>query len=405
MDMRARTKTVRDVDLKEKRVFVRVDFNVPLDENGKVGDSTRIVAALPTLKYLLDQRSRVILASHLGRPNGRANPKYSLRPVAEELAVQLGRPVQFVRDCVGPEVEAAAAALQPGSVLLLENVRFHAGEQGNDPGFAEKLGSLAEVYVNDAFGAAHRAHASTAGITHHVSDCVCGFLIERELAFLGEKTEHPARPFVVILGGAKVSDKIMVIDRLLEKADAILIGGAMAFTFDLAQGKGIGDSLAEPDKVGLARSILEKAGEKAVRLLLPVDAVVTDRLDFADLTVGELRVVQGEIEDGWKGVDIGPESVANYRREVTGAGTVLWNGPMGIFEIEACSKGTFAVADAVAENTRAVSIVGGGDSAKAIRKSGNAEKVTFISTGGGASLQFLEGRELPGVVSLDTHSS
>ncbi len=401
----ARTKTVRDIDLKEKRVFVRVDFNVPLDENGKVGDNTRIVAALPTLRYLLDRQSKVILASHLGRPKGRANAKFSLRPVAEELAVQLGRPVQFLRNCVGPEVEAAVAALQPGSVLLLENVRFHAGEQNNDPGFAEMLGSLAQVYVNDAFGAAHRAHASTSGITRCVSTCVCGFLIERELAFLGEKTEHPARPFVVILGGAKVSDKIMVIDRLLEKADTILIGGAMAFTFALAQGKGIGDSLAEPDKVGLARSILEKAEEKAVRFRLPVDTVVTDRLDFAARTVGEVRVVESEIEDGWNGVDIGPKAVANYRGEVARAGTVLWNGPMGIFEIEACSKGTFEIADAVADNVRAVSIVGGGDSAKAIRKSGNAEKVSFISTGGGACLQFLEGRELPGVASLDTLAS
>lgn len=401
----AGTKTVRDVDLKEKRVFVRVDFNVPLDENGKVGDNTRIVAALPTLKYLLDEQAKVILASHLGRPKGQVDEKFSLRPVAEELAVQLGRPVQFARNCVGPKVEAAVAALQPGSVLLLENVRFHAGEQSNDPGFAEKLGSLAEVYVNDAFGTAHRAHASTAGITRHVSTCVCGFLIERELAFLGRKTEHPARPFVVILGGAKVSDKIMVIDRLLEKADTILIGGAMAFTFDLARGKGIGDSLAEPDKVDLARSILGKAEAKGVRLLLPVDTVVTDSLDFASQTAGELRVVESEIEGGWKGVDIGPKSVENYRRELADAGTVLWNGPMGIFEIEACSKGTFAIADAVADNVGAVSIVGGGDSAKAIRKSGNAEKVTFISTGGGASLQFLEGRELPGVASLDTHSS
>ncbi len=401
----AGTKTVRDVDLKEKRVFVRVDFNVPLDENGKVGDNTRIVAALPTLKYLLDEQAKVILASHLGRPKGQVDEKFSLRSVAEELAVQLGRPVQFARNCVGPKVEAAVAALQPGSVLLLENVRFHADEQSNDPGFAEKLGSLAEVYVNDAFGTAHRAHASTAGITRHVSTCVCGFLIERELAFLGRKTEHPARPFVVILGGAKVSDKIMVIDRLLEKADTILIGGAMAFTFDLARGKGIGDSLAEPDKVDLARSILGKAEAKGVRLLLPVDTVVTDSLDFASQTAGELRVVESEIEGGWKGVDIGPKSVENYRREVADAGTVLWNGPMGIFEIEACSKGTFAIADAVADNVGAVSIVGGGDSAKAIRKSGNAEKVTFISTGGGASLQFLEGRELPGVASLDTHSS
>ena len=285
----ARTKTVRDIDLTAKRVFVRVDFNVPLDEKGKVGDSTRIVAALPTLNYLLDKHSKVILASHLGRPKGQTNPKFSLKPVAEELAVRLGRPVQFVRDCVGPEVEAAVAALQPGSVLLLENVRFHAGEQGNDSGFAQRLGSLCEVYVNDAFGTAHRAHASTEGINHHVPTCAAGFLIERELAFLGEKLKHPARPFVVILGGAKVSDKIMVIDRLLEKADTILIGGAMAFTFALAQGKRVGDSLAEPDKVDLARAILEKAKEKAVRFRLPMDIVATDKLDFATRTVGRFE--------------------------------------------------------------------------------------------------------------------
>ena len=399
------TKTVRDIDLNAKRVFVRVDFNVPLDEKGKVGDTTRIVAALPTLKYLLEQKSKVILASHLGRPKGQANPKFSLKPVAEELAAQLGQPVQFACDCVGPEVEAAVAALQPGSVLLLENLRFHAGEPGNDPDFAQKLGSLCDVYVNDAFGAAHRAHASTSGITRNVPTCVAGFLIERELAFLGEKMKHPARPFVVILGGAKVSDKIMVIDRLLEKADTILIGGAMVFTFALAQGKRIGDSLAEPDKVDLARSILEKAKEKAVRFCLPVDILATDKLDFATRTVGRLRVVENGIEDGWKGVDIGPKTVDAYRREVAGARTVLWNGPMGIFEVDACAKATFAIADAVASNTRATSIVGGGDSAKAIRKSGMTEKVSFVSTGGGASLQFLEGRTLPGVASLDTHST
>ncbi len=401
----ARTKTVRDIDLQEKRVFVRVDFNIPLDENGKASDNTRIVAALPTIHYLLDQECRVILASHLGRPKGRVNLDFSLKPAAEELAVLLGRPVQFVEDCVGPVVKAAVASLQPGSVLLLENVRFYAAEEANDPEFARELGSLAEVYVNDAFGTAHRAHTSTAGITKYVDTCVCGFLIERELAFLGEKTENPSRPFLVILGGAKVSDKIKVIDRLLQKADAILIGGAMAYTFAMARGMRVGNSLAEPDKVGLARSVLKKAEEMAVRFLLPQDCVITDNLDFATRTVGELRVVEGDIAEGWKGVDIGPKTVETYRREVANARTVLWNGPMGIFEIEACSKGTFAVADAVAENAEAISIVGGGDSVKAIKNSGNGEKVSFISTGGGASLNFLEGKELPGVAALDTFES
>lgn len=398
----AKTKTIRDVEVQDKRVFVRVDFNVPLDENGKVSDNTRVVAALPTIKHLIESGAKVILASHLGRPKGQPNPAFSLKPAAEELAVQLDSPVQFAEDCVGPDVEAAVNALQSGSVLLLENVRYHAGEEGNDPEFAKQLGSLADVFVNDAFGTAHRAHASTAGITAHVDTCVCGFLIERELAFLGEKTENPVKPFTVILGGAKVSDKIKVIDRLLEKADNILIGGAMAYTFALANGKKVGDSLSEPEQVDVAQSAIDKAAEKGVRFLLPIDTLITDALDFGSRSVGDTDVVEGDIPDGWEGVDIGPKTVELYKQVVSESKTVLWNGPMGVFEIEACSKGTFAVADAVAANQDAISIIGGGDSVKAIKNSGNGDKVSFISTGGGASLNFLEGKELPGVSSLDT---
>ena len=401
----AKTKTIRDIDVQGKRVFVRVDFNVPLDENGKVSDNTRIVGALPTITYLLDAGAKVILASHLGRPKGQVNPLFSLKPAAEELAAQLGKPVQFAEDCIGPDVEAAVNSLESGSVLLLENVRFHTGEESNDPGFAKQLGALADIFVNDAFGTAHRAHASTAGITAFVESSVCGFLIEKELAFLGDKTNDPVKPFTVILGGAKVSDKIKVIDRLLEKADTILIGGAMAYTFALAKGMKVGDSLSEPDKVDVAQAALDKAKEKGVRFLLPVDTAITDSLDFGSRSVGSLEIVEGDIPDGWEGVDIGPKTIELYKQVVAESKTVLWNGPMGVFEIEACSKGTFAVADAVAANQDAISIIGCGDSVKAIKNSGNGEKVSFISTGGGASLNFLEGKELPGVSALDTLES
>ena len=401
----AKTKTIRDIDVGDKRVFVRVDFNVPFDENGKVSDNTRVVAALPTIKYLLDAGAKVILASHLGRPKGRVNPEFSLKPVAEELAAQLDMPVQFCEDCVGLDVEAAVNSLQSGSVLLLENVRFHAGEEGNDPAFAKQLGALADVFVNDAFGTAHRAHASTAGITAFVDTSVCGLLIERELAFLGEKTDDPVKPFTVILGGAKVSDKIKVIDRLLDRADTILIGGAMAYTFALAKGMKVGDSLSEPDMIDIAQAALNKAKEKGVSFLLPVDTAITDSLDFGTRSVGSLKINEGDIPDGWEGVDIGPKTIELYKQVVAESKTVLWNGPMGVFEIEACSKGTFAVADAVAANQESVSIIGGGDSVKAIKNSGNGDKVSFISTGGGASLNILEGKELPGVSALDTLES
>ena len=394
-------KTVRDIDVSGKRVFVRVDFNVPVDPNGTITDDTRIVGALPTIKYLVEQRAKVILASHLGRPKGGPAPEFSLRPVAANLAQKLGQPVTFVEDCVGETAENAVAAMQPGQVLLLENVRFYKQEEKNDPEFSRKLARLADVYVNDAFGTAHRAHSSTAGIADFVAgDKVSGFLIEDELKFLGDKTANPDRPFCVILGGAKVSDKITVIDALLEKADTILIGGAMAYTFALALGRKVGNSLSEPDKVDTARAALEKAKAKGVKFLLPIDNMITDKLDFANKQVGELKAGEGDIPDGWEGVDIGPKTVELFTQEIAAAKTVLWNGPMGVFEIKSCAKGTFAVAKAVAEGS-ATSIIGGGDSVKAINKSGYGSKVTFMSTGGGASLEFLEGKTLPGVNVLD----
>ncbi len=397
----AKIKTVKDVNLAGKRVFVRVDYNVPFDEKGNVSDDTRVVASLPTLRYLIERGAKVILASHLGRPKGQVNPKYSLKPVVAVLSKLLGKPVAFAEDCVGPKAESAVAAMKDGDVLLLENVRFHAEEEKNDPAFAAQLAKLADAFVNDAFGSAHRAHASTAGIAKDLPIKVAGFLIERELQFLGEATANPQRPFVAILGGAKVSDKIKVIDSLLDKCDALIIGGAMAYTFFLAKGQPTGSSLTEPDKVDLAKAALAKAEQKGVKLLLPVDNLATDKLDFATMEVGELKEVC-EIPDGWQGVDIGPKSIALFSDEVAQAKTVLWNGPMGVFEIKSCSKGTFAVAEAVAKNQGAVSIIGGGDSVKAIKKSGFADKVSFISTGGGASLEFLEGKVLPGVAVLDT---
>jgi 3-phosphoglycerate kinase len=392
-------KTIKDIEFKGKRVLVRVDFNVPV-EGGRISDETRMEAALPTIKYLVTGGARVILMSHLGRPKGEANLDYSLSVVANNLSVKLGQPVAFASDCIGAHAEGAANSLGDGQVLLLENLRFHKGETENDPEFAKQLAALGEIYVNDAFGTAHRAHASTEGITHYLDTCVCGFLIEKELTFLGEKTAHPERPFVVILGGAKVSDKISVIDALLDKADQILIGGAMAYTFKLAQGGKVGDSLAEPDKVETARKALEKAKAKGVDFLLPEDNLVCNALDFRGGTLGEVKTVEGDIEDGWEGVDIGPKTIERYRSAVQAAKTVLWNGPMGIFEIQDAAKGTFAIAEAVA-GSEALSIIGGGDSVKAIKQSGHGDNVTFMSTGGGASLEFLEGKELPGVVALD----
>ena len=396
----SKVKSIDDIALSGKRVFVRVDFNVPLDADGCITDDTRINAALQTIEKLHAQGAKIILASHLGRPKGKRVESMSLAPVASLLSDKLSLPVLFLNDCVGPDVENALQDMQDGQIALLENLRFHNGETENNPDFARSLASLADVFVNDAFGTAHRAHASTFGVAELLPEKVSGYLIAKELEFLGEKTSSPDRPFAVILGGAKVSDKIMVIDSLLDKADVIIIGGAMAYTFALAKGIKVGESLSEPDKVDLARSALEKAEEKGVRFLLPVDTLGTNALDFAAKTLGDTKVFEGDIEDGWEGVDIGPKTTEMYAREVAQAKSVLWNGPMGVFEIADSSKGTFAIAKAVAEGD-GISIIGGGDSVKAINQSGFSDQVTFMSTGGGASLEFLEGKSLPGVSVLD----
>ncbi|NDB99918.1 MAG: phosphoglycerate kinase [Verrucomicrobia bacterium] len=397
--------TVQDLQPKGEQVFVRADFNVPLEpspEGPKVSDDTRIQETLPTLRLLLEQGASLVLASHLGRPKGKPEEKYSLKPVAAHLAKALGRPVHFAADCVGAETSKLRAALKPGEVLLLENVRFHAEEEKNDPAFAKKLLGPAKIYVNDAFGSAHRAHASTEACARLAQKAAAGLLMEKELRYLGTELANPKRPFLVILGGAKVGDKIGVLRALLGKADTILIGGGMTYTFRLAQGKKIGKSLCEPDKVALAAEILAEAGKRGVKLLLPEDTLIVEQLDFAGRKVSPGKFTQpaGDIPEGWEGVDIGPKARETYAREISGAGTILWNGPMGVFEIPACAEGTFAIAKAVAANSKAVSIIGGGDSVKAVKKAGVGNKVTFISTGGGASLEFLEGKTLPGVAAL-----
>jgi len=411
--------TVKDLSVRGKRVFIRVDYNVPLEEkDGQmvITDATRIVETLPTLRLLIEQGGKLILAAHLGRPKGKRESSMSLRPVAVKLADLLGRPVAFVDDCIGEKVEQTVSVMQNGDVLLLENVRYYNEEEANDPAFAEKLAKVADVYVNDAFGAAHRAHASTEGVARLVAkrggQCAAGLLMERELKFLGDELEKPARPFVVILGGAKVSDKITVIDRLLEKADALLIGGAMAYTFRLAQGRKTGKSLVEADKVDVAKSALAKAQQRNVKFLLPEDDVVavpvkTDKLDKKGKPViayENVRVNASlDCPDDAAGLDIGPKTAANYAGAVAGAKTILWNGPMGMFEDKRFADGTNAVARAVAEATQkngAKSIIGGGDSVKALNKAKLGDQVTFMSTGGGASLEFLEGKVLPGVAAL-----
>lgn len=397
--------TVQSLQPKGQQVFLRVDFNVPFEpspEGPKVSDDTRIQETLPTLNLLLKKGASLVLASHLGRPKGKPVEKYSLRPIAAHLAKLIQRPVHFASDCIGPIADQARASLKPGEILLLENVRFHAEEEKNDPVFAKKLLGSAKIYVNDAFGSAHRAHASTEGCARLASQAVAGLLMDKELRYLGTELSNPKRPFLVILGGAKVGDKIGVLRALLQKANTILIGGGMSYTFRLAQGRKIGKSLCEPDKVDLAKEILAEAEKRGVKLLLPEDTLIVEKLDFAARQVSPGKFTQpGEdIPDGWEGVDIGPQARQNYAKEIASASTILWNGPMGVFEIPACAEGTFTIAKAVAANRSAVSIIGGGDSVTAIKQAGVGNQVTFISTGGGASLEILEGKVLPGVAAL-----
>ena len=388
--------SIRDLDLKGKRTFIRVDFNVPLDEEGRITDETRILASLPTLKYAIQNQGRVILASHLGRPKGRVNPKLSLKPVAEALARVLNRKVIMASDCIGETVLAQTRSLKDGDVLLLENLRFHAQEEANDPEFAKQLAALADLYVNDAFGTAHRAHASTVGMISYMDKAAAGLLMEKELAYLGKAISNPDRPYVAILGGAKVSDKIEIIENLLKLVDALLIGGGMAYTFLQAEEFEVGKSLVEVEKIPLAESLLRKAKEREVKLLLPVDHVVADKVD-ASAETKTTSIQETPIE--WMGLDIGPETIARFKNHVASAKTILWNGPLGVFEIDKFAEGTMAMARAVAESP-ATSIIGGGDSIAAVTKAGVADKIDHISTGGGATLEFLSGRPLPGVEAL-----
>lgn len=400
----AALKTVDQVDVRGKRVFVRVDFNVPLEPAGggrlAVADDTRIREALPTLRQVVERGGRLVVASHLGRPKGKRDPKQSLGPAVARLAELLGRPVPLLPDSVGPEVEARVGALGPGEALALENLRFHAGEEKNDPEYAAALARLADVYVNDAFGAAHRAHASTAGMVPLVPVRAAGLLMKKELDYLGRALAEPGRPFVAILGGAKVSDKIGVLERLVPLVDALLVGGAMAYTFLKAQGVDVGRSLVEEGQLELARRLMSGAKARGVTFGLPEDHVIVERLDASSAT----RTTDGQaIPGGWIGVDIGPKTVGRFTREIRRAKTVVWNGPMGIFETEGFAKGTFAVARAVADagDSGATTIVGGGDSVAAVRQAGVADRISHVSTGGGASLELLEGKRLPGVAALE----
>ena len=393
-------KGLKDLQPAGRRVLVRVDFNVPV-KDGQVSDDTRIVAALPTIRYLLEKRARVILMSHLGRPKGGPDTKYSLKPVAARLERLLRQPVVFAPDCVGPEVEALARALQDGQVLLLENLRFHAEEEANDAAFSQRLAVLGEMYVNDAFGTAHRAHASTEGVTHFLRPAVAGFLMQKELDYLGRALESPQRPFVAVLGGAKISGKIDVLTHLLGKVDRLLVGGAMMFTFLKAQGRPTGRSLVEDDRLDMAKAVLEQAKARGVDLVLPVDCVASTAADGS--APGRVVPIDG-LGSEEMGVDIGPESVKLFAAKLRDAKTVVWNGPMGIFEVPAFAEGTLGVARALADLTGrgAVTIVGGGDSVAAVQQAGLAEKFSHLSTGGGASLEFLEGKVLPGVAALDS---
>ena len=397
--------SIQDIDLTNKRVFIRVDFNVPLTEDGQtITDGTRIVATLPTIEYALRHRAKVILASHLGRPKGKPNPKYSLKPVAIRLRELLDKKfgesvnVAFSPDCVGEIAEEMARQLESGQVLLLENLRFHAEEEANDPAFSKALASLAEVYVNDAFGSAHRAHASTEGITHYLKPAVAGLLMEKEITYLGKALESPEKPFVAIIGGSKISGKIDVIQNLLDKVDTLVIVGGMAYTFYRALGVKTAKSLVEEDKIELAKETLAKAKAKGVKLLLPVDNVIAD--NFANDANTQVWDSSKDFPENWQGLDIGPQSVAAIEKVVSAARTIVWNGPAGVFEFPRFAVGTNAIARAVAANRAAISIIGGGDSVSAINQAGVADQITHISTGGGASLEFLEGKKLPGVEAL-----
>lgn len=391
-------KTIDDLEIAGKRVLTRVDFNVPI-KDGRVTDDTRIRAALPTIKKIISSGGRAILMSHLGRPKGKPQPEFSLKPVAEALAKLLGSPVNFVADCIGPDVEKAAMNLQNGQVLLLENLRFHGGETDNDPGFAKQLAALGEVYVNDAFGTAHRAHASTEGVTKFIKPAVAGYLMQKEIEYLGNTLADPKRPFLAIIGGAKISGKIDVINNLLKKVDSLIIGGGMIFTFYKAQGLNIGNSLLEADKIEEAAALLKLMQSGGARLILPDDILIADRLEkpFKTKVVGK-----AEIPDGWIGVDIGTAARATFEKAIKSAKTIMWNGPMGIFETPEFAGGTLTVAKAIAAATDkgAISVVGGGDSVAAVTQMGLADKITHVSTGGGASLEFLEGKTLPGLAAL-----
>lgn len=389
-------KTVKDIDLKDKKVFVRCDFNVPLDENGVITDNRRIVGALPTIKYLLENNCKVILCSHLGRPKGEVKPEFSLAPVAAELSKLLGKEVKLAKDVIGESAKELTSNMQNGDVVLLENVRFDAREEKNDPELSKELASMAEIFVNDAFGTAHRAHSSTAGVADYLP-AVSGFLIEKELKFLGSALENPERPFVAILGGKKVSDKIGVINSLLEKVDTLLIGGAMAFTFFKARGYGVGDSICELDKLDLAKEIMENAKNKGVKLVLPVDTKLGKEFDP---NTESKTVKSTEIPDGWQGFDIGAESIKEYCEILKSAKTVIWNGPVGLSEFKQFAAGTDTIAETLANLSDCTTIIGGGDSAAAVERAGLADRMTHISTGGGASLEFLEGKKLPGIECL-----
>ncbi len=388
--------TIEDLDIKGKRLFIRVDFNVPLDENQNITDDTRIRSALPTINYAIDGGAKIILASHLGRPNGKPDQKFSLLPVAKRLQRLLDREVTFMPDCIGPEVEKASEAMKPGDVILLENLRFHPEEEKNEDAFSKALADSCDYYVNDAFGTAHRAHASTSGITKYVAKSVAGFLLKKEVDYLQGAVANPVRPLVAILGGAKVSGKIGVIENLQEKVDKVIIGGGMAFTFLKAMGYEVGDSMVEEGMLDVAESIRLKARKRGVKFYLPVDCVVAQSMEPG----AETKIVTSqEIPKGWRALDIGPASVKLFSEALSNAKTVIWNGPMGVFEIDAFSRGTIAIAHAVADSY-ALSIVGGGDTDLAVHKAGESENMSFISTGGGASLELLEGKDLPGLVSL-----